>query len=202
MTSGSSKTLIISNLIKSLQKLPLLGQKSAKRIALNLLMNKETLIKPLLKSLNDAYEHISKCEICGNFTTDKLCNICSDTSRDTQIICIVESIADLWAIENTGVFNGIYHILNGTLSAIEGRGVEVLLLDNLFKRIKDNNIKEVIIATNPTLDGQTTAFYISSSLENLNLKITQPAYGVPMGSELNYLDEGTLNIAFKNKKDV
>lgn len=196
----SSKNYIINNLINSFQKLPGIGTKSAKRIVLNILQNKNKFIKPLMLSLDEAYQHIHTCSVCGNFTTSDLCDICNDGSRDRQTICIVESIADLWAIENTNVFRGLYHILNGTLSAIEGRGVEYLLLDNLAERIKENKIKEVIIATNPTIDGQTTAHYISNFLENFNLKIMQPAYGVPMGSELNYLDEGTLNIAFKNKQ--
>lgn len=196
-----SKNYIINNLINSLQKLPTIGQKTAKRIALNILQDKEHSIKPLINSLTEAYEKINKCKICGNFTTNELCNICGNETRDKTTICIVESIADLWAIENTGIYNGTYHILDGTLSAIEGRGTEVLHIDKLIKRIKENKIKEIIIATNPTLDGQTTAFYISSSLEEFNIKITQPAYGVPMGSELNYLDDSTLNIAFKNKKE-
>lgn len=195
-----SKNYIINNLINSFQKLPGIGTKSAKRIVLNILQNKNKFIKPLITSLDDAYQNIHTCSVCGNFTTTALCDICNDESRDRQIICIVESIADLWAIENTNVFKGLYHILNGTLSAIEGRGPEYLLLDNLTERIKENKIKEIIIATNPTIDGQSTAHYISSFLENFNLKIMQPAYGVPMGSELNYLDEGTLNIAFKNKQ--
>ena len=196
-----SKNYIINDLINSLQKLPTIGQKTAKRIALNILQNKEYIIKPLINSLTEAYEKVNKCKICGNFTTDDLCDICGSEIRDKTVICIVESIADLWAIENTGIYNGTYHILDGTLSAIEGRGTEVLHLDKLINRIKENNIKEVIIATNPTLDGQTTAFYISSSLEEFGVKVTQPAYGVPMGSELNYLDDSTLNIAFKNKKE-
>lgn len=194
-----SSNYIINNLINTLQKLPTIGQRTAKRMALSMLQNKDTTIKPLIEALNEAYNNIHKCKICGNYTSGEICNICSDTKRDTQTICIVENISDLWAIENINIYNGLYHILDGTLSAIEGRGEEVLKMDCLKKRIIDNNIKEVIIATNPTLDGQTTAFYIVSHLEEFNIKITQPALGVPMGSELNYLDDNTLNIAFKNK---
>lgn len=194
-----SSNYIINNLINTLQKLPTIGQRTAKRMALSMLQNKDTTIKPLIDALNEAYNNIHKCKICGNYTSDEICSICSDTKRDTQTICIVENISDLWAIENINIYNGIYHILNGTLSAIEGRGEEVLKIDCLKKRIIENDIKEVIIATNPTLDGQTTAFYIVSHLEEFNIKITQPALGVPMGSELNYLDDNTLNIAFKNK---
>lgn len=196
-----SKNYIINNLVNSLQKLPTIGNRSAKKIALSILQNKETIIKPLIDSLNDVYNKINKCKECGNYTTDGLCDICSNDKRDRKTICIVESIADLWAIENTGVYNGLYHILDGTLSAIEGRGEEVLRIEELKNRIKNNAIEEVIIATNPTLDGQTTAFYIVSNLEELDVKITQPALGVPIGSELNYIDDNTINIAFKNKKD-
>lgn len=194
-----SKNFIINNLVNSLQKLPSIGQRTAKRIVLSILQNKEEIIKPLIDALTEAYVKINKCKVCGNYTTNDICEICANLNRNKQIICIVENIADLWAIENTNMYRGLYHILDGTLSAIEGRGTEVLKLENLKNRIKENDIQEVIIATNPTLDGQTTAFYIVSYLEEFNLKITQPALGMPMGSELNYLDDDTLNIAFKNK---
>jgi recombination protein RecR len=196
-----SKNFVIGNLIKNLQKLPNVGYRSAKRIALQLLLDKDVLLAPLIKSLEEANEKIHRCELCGNLTSDSICDICSNPRRDKGIICIVEGVADLWAIENTGVFNGIYHILSGTLSAIDGRGAEVLNLDKLTNKIKENNVKEVIIATNATIDGQTTAFYIVNALEKMDVKITQPALGLPMGSELNFLDENTLNIAFKNKKE-
>lgn len=196
-----SSNYIINNLINTLQKLPTIGQRTAKRMAISMLQNKETLIKPLIEAMNEAYTKVNKCEICGNYTSGNICDICNNNKRDKKIICIVENISDLWAIENINIYNGIYHILDGTLSAIEGRGEEVLKIDKLKSRIIENNIEEVIIATNPTLDGQTTAFYIVSHLEDFNIKITQPALGVPMGSELNYLDDNTLNIAFKNKMD-
>lgn len=196
-----SKNHIINNLVNALQKMPSVGQKLAKKIALGMLQDKENIIRPLLSALEEAYEKIDRCADCGNFCTADGCDICSDMKRDRQLLCIVENIADLWAIENINSYNGIYHILDGTLSAIEGRGTEVLKMDNLIRRIEENNVKEVIIATNPTLDGQTTAFYIASHLEEFDLKITQPALGVPMGSELNYLDDSTLAIAFRNKKE-
>ncbi|MDR0571939.1 MAG: recombination mediator RecR [Rickettsiales bacterium] len=196
-----SKNFIIGNLIKNLQKLPNVGYRSAKRMALQLLLDKDSLLTPLIKSLKEANEKIHQCELCGNLTSDNVCEICANPRRDKNVICVVESVADLWAIENTGIFNGIYHILGGTLSAIDGRGVEVLNLDKLVSKIKENNTKEIIIATNATIDGQTTAFYIVNNLEKMNLKITQPALGLPMGSELNFLDENTLNIAFKNKRE-
>jgi recombination protein RecR len=195
------KDYIINNLIGSLQRLPSVGHRTAKRMALSILQNKDEIIKPLLDSLSEAYLKIKKCDICGNLTTDDVCGICSDERRDRQIICVVENIIDLWAIENVSIHNGIYHILDGTLSAVEGRGIEVLKIEKLVERIKDYSVREVIIATNPTSEGQTTAFYIASHLEEFNIKISQPALGVPMGSELNYLDDSTLNIAFKNKKE-
>jgi recombination protein RecR len=196
-----SKNFVIGNLIKALQKLPNVGYRSAKRIALQLLLDKENLMIPLLKVLTEANENIRRCELCGNLTSDNICDVCSDPRRDRKTLCIVENIADLWAIENIGIFNGIYHILDGTLSAIEGRGTEVLKLEKLVDTIKQNGVEEVIIATNATIDGQTTAFYIVNSIESMNLKITQPALGLPMGSELNFLDENTLNVAFKNKRE-
>jgi recombination protein RecR len=196
-----SRDYIINNLINSLQRLPSVGYRTAKRIALSILQNKDEVIRPLLNSLNEAYLRIRRCSLCGNFTTEEICGICSDGSRDKQTVCVVESIVDLWAIENTNVHRGIYHILDGTLSAVEGRGVEVLKIEKLIEIIRQNDVKEVILATNPTSDGQTTAFYIASHLEGFNVKISQPALGVPMGSELNYLDDNTLSVAFKNKKD-
>ncbi|MDR2760898.1 MAG: recombination mediator RecR [Rickettsiales bacterium] len=196
-----NRNFIIGNLIKNLQKLPNVGYRSAKKMALQMLLDKENLLMPLARSMAEAGEKIRRCEICGNLTSDGICEICADPKRNRKIICVVESVADLWAIENTGIFNGVYHILNGTLSAVDGRGVEVLKLDDLVKRIEQNGVEEVVIATNATIDGQTTAFYIVNAIERMNLKITQPALGLPMGSELNFLDENTLNIAFKNKKE-
>ncbi|MDR3078456.1 MAG: recombination mediator RecR [Rickettsiales bacterium] len=195
------KNYIINNLVNSLQRLPSIGHRSAKRIALGILQNKDEMIKPLMDALAEAFLRIRRCVRCGNFTTEEICEICSDERRDRQTICVVESIADLWAIENTNVYGGTYHILDGTLSAIEGRGIEVLRIEKLIERIGDYDIREVIIATNPTSEGQTTAFYIASHLEGLNLKILQPALGVPMGSELSYLDDSTLDIAFRNKRE-
>ena len=196
-----NKNYIINNLVEALQRLPSIGQKNAKRLTINILQNKEEFIKPLVLALDEAYKKIKKCDVCGNFSTENLCDVCSDIKRDKKIICVVENVADLWAIENLNIYNGVYHILDGTLSAIEGRGIEVFKLDKLIYRIKNDNVGEVIIATNPTMDGQTTAFYIASHLEEFDLKVTQPALGVPMGSELNYLDDGTLGVAFKNKRE-
>ena len=143
-----------------------------------------------------------KCPICGNLTTEDICEICKDETRNKEIICIVENVADLWAIEGTMIYKGQYHILGGNLSASEGRGPNDLNIESLIEKLKNNkNVKEIIIATNPTIEGQTTAFYIADILKEFNIKITKPAYGIPLGSEFNYLDESTLDIAFKNKKE-
>ena len=193
---------ILDDLIKFFSKLPSLGPRSARRVVLYLLNNKENIMLPLLDAMNEGYSKIKHCPICGNLTTNEICDICADETRNKEIICIVENVADLWAIENTMIYKGQYHILGGTLSATEGRGPNDINIEGLVNKIKNaQNIKEVIIATNPTIEGQTTAFYIADILKNFNLKITKPAYGIPLGSEFNYLDESTLDIAFKNKKE-
>ena len=192
---------ILDDLIKFFSKLPSLGPRSARRVVLYLLNNKENIMAPLLNAMDEGYTKIKHCPICGNLTTNEICDICADETRNKEIICVVENIADLWAIENTMIYKGQYHILGGTLSATEGRGPDDINIEGLVNKIKNaQNIKEVIIATNPTIEGQTTAFYIADILKNFNLKITKPAYGIPLGSEFNYLDESTLDIAFKNKK--
>ena len=193
---------ILNDLIKIFSKLPSLGPRSAKRVVLHLLNNKENLMFPLLNAMEESYQKIKKCPICGNLTTEDICEICKDETRNKEIICIVENIADLWAREGTMIYKGQYHILGGNLSASEGRGPNDLNIESLIDKIKNNkNIKEVIIATNPTIEGQTTAFYIADILKEFDVKITKPAYGIPLGSEFNYLDESTLDIAFKNKKE-
>lgn len=193
---------ILNDLIKIFSKLPSLGPRSAKRVVLHLLNNKENLMAPLLAVMDEGYNKIKKCPICGNLTTEDICEICSDDTRNREIVCIVENVADLWAIESTMIYKGQYHILGGNLSASEGRGPGDLNIEGLLKKLKeDKNIKEIIIATNPTIEGQTTAFYIADIVKEFNIKITKPAYGIPLGSEFNYLDESTLDIAFKNKKE-
>lgn len=193
---------IIDDLIKIFSKLPSLGPRSAKRVVLHLLNNKESLMLPLLAVMEEGYEKIKKCKNCGNLTTDDVCEICKDDTRNRDIICVIENIADLWAIENTMIYKGQYHILGGNLSASEGRGPSDINVNSLIEKLRNNkNIAEIIIATNPTIEGQTTAFYIADMLKEFNIKITKPAYGIPLGSEFNYLDDSTLDIAFKNKKE-
>ncbi|HSQ98039.1 MAG TPA: recombination mediator RecR [Rickettsiales bacterium] len=193
---------ILNDLIKVFSKLPSLGPRSARRMVLHLLNNKESVMSPLISLLEEGYQNIKKCPKCGNLTTDDTCEICIDTTRNNDVLCIVESVADLWAIESTMIYKGQYHVLGGSLSASEGRGPNDLNLEGLVNRLNsDSSIKEVIIATNPTIEGQTTAFYIVDLLKGFDVKIMKPAYGIPLGSEFNYLDESTLDIAFKNKKE-
>lgn len=192
---------IISNLAKTISKLPSLGPRVSKKIVLNLALNKEKSLLPLIKQLQELNDKVNKCKICGNIDEGEICNICKDEKRDNSTLCIVEEVLDLWAIERGEVFKGKYHILGGKLSAISGMTIENLNIENLHKRIKEGEIKEVIIATSATIDGQTTAHFLTENLKEYNLKITHLAYGIPMGSELDYLDEGTLNIAFKTRNE-
>ncbi|MFC1659191.1 recombination mediator RecR [Pseudomonadota bacterium] len=192
---------IIEDLINLFSKIPSLGPRSARRAVLHLLKNKDNLMTPLLGVLQETIKNVKECENCGNFCTNKRCLICEDPTRQKATICVVESIADLWAIEKSEVYNGHYHVLGGTLSAIEGRGPENLKLDKLENKIKRDRIEEVIIATNSTLEGQTTAHYIFETLSNFdNLKVSKLTQGVPIGSELDYIDDGTLGIAFKTRR--
>ncbi|MEI7668612.1 MAG: recombination mediator RecR, partial [Pseudomonadota bacterium] len=187
----------LDHLITLFSKLPGLGPRSARRIVLHLLRNRENILNPLLGSLTHANDSISECKICGNIDTVNPCNICIDARRDKTRICVVEDIADLWAIERSQMFKGEYHVLGGVLSALDGIGPEQLKIDRLIARANHPEMKEVIIATNATVEGQTTAHYISSKLSHNNLNISRPAQGIPMGGELDYLDDGTLGAAFK-----
>ena len=190
----------LNNLIKHFSKLPSLGPRSAKRIVLHLLDDKEKM-SAIISAMKECYDKIHKCSVCGNFTTEEVCDICNDKTRDNNVICVIETVIDLWAIENTAIFKGKYHILGGALSAMDGITPNKLNLASLYNRVKQNEeLQEIIIATNPTLEGQTTAFYIYDLLKEFkHIKITKPAYGIPLGSEFNYLDNSTLDIAFKNK---
>jgi recombination protein RecR len=193
---------IIEELITLFSKLPSLGPRSARRIVLHLLKNKENLMNPLLNSISETIANVRECENCGNFCIGEKCLICNDSMRQNNLICVVESVADLWAIEKSEIYKGHYHILGGTLSAIEGRGPEALKLKELIEKVKRDKVEEVIIATSSTLDGQTTAHYIFETLSSLDadVKISKLSQGIPIGSELDYLDDGTLNIAFSGRK--
>lgn len=193
----------LQNLIKLFAKLPSLGQRSARRIVLHLLNNKENAMLPLINSLQETLKTTKHCQICGNLDSFEICTICKNQSRDNNLICVVEEVSDLWAIEKSGIFNGKYHILGGVLSAINGKGPADLNIEQLINRIKnaqpDGKPKEIILATNSTMEGQTTAYYLVELLKEFNIKISKLTAGIPIGSELDYLDEGTLGIAFKTR---
>ena len=188
----------IEELIKLISKLPGLGPKSAKRIVLKLINNREELIKPLTNTLAKVYKNVVRCKNCGNLkSTDTNC-ICSNTKHDQ--ICVVENIADMWAIQNSGIFKGHYHILGGTLPSFESKNSgNGLLIESLINRVKKNSVKEVILATSASIEGETTSHYISDSLKDTKVKITRLAKGVPVGGEIEFLDDGTLFSAFKNR---
>jgi len=191
----------IDKLINDISKLPGLGRRSAQRIALFLLKNKDKNLLPLIDSLNFSYKKIIECRECGNIDMQNPCNICSQNSRDNSTICIVEDISDLWTFEKVGFYRGLYHVLGGSLSAIQGIGTDDLKLNNLLKRIEARNIKEIILALSTTMEGQTTSFVIADKLEIFkDLNITRLAQGIPMGGEVHYLDENTLNTAFQSRK--
>ncbi|MCD6035185.1 MAG: recR [Rickettsiales bacterium] len=187
----------LEQLIKLVSRLPGFGQRSARRSVLHLLKNREALMLPLSESLRTVAETIKTCETCGNLDTSTPCNICTSHKRDKSIICVVEEVADLWAIERSGMYKGLYHVLGGTLSAIEGRGPGQLRIHLLTERTSAGEVTEVILATNATVEGQTTAHYISECLKSVSVRISRLAHGIPMGGELDYLDEGTLGTAFQ-----
>ena len=194
----------IENLIKLISKLPGLGPKSAKRIILKMINNRQELLKPLANNLSDVFKNIERCKTCGILKSNgNLCNNCEDDNKKYNKICVVENISDQWAIESSSVFQGYYHILGGTISdSANGNNRENLLINSLIERIKNDNIDEVILATSATVEGQTTAFYIQDSLKNINVKISKLAQGLPVGGEIETSDDGTLISAFKNRKDL
>jgi len=192
---------LIENLSKIISKLPGMGPRIAKRIVLNLANNKEKTLLPLIENLQALHDKIHNCETCGNLDEGKICGICAHPSRDETVICVVEEVADLWAVERAENYRGKYHVLGGNLSAISGKGIEDLNLESLYARLKDEKVKEVIIATSPTIDGQTTAHFLLENLKDFSVKVTHLAYGIPIGSELDYLDEGTISIAFKTRSE-
>jgi recombination protein RecR len=187
----------IDRLIKLLARLPGLGPRSARRAALSLLKKRESLMEPLAQALASAASSIKACSQCGNLDDVDPCLICQDEKRDNSLICIVEDVADLWALERTGSYKGRYHVLGGVLSALDGVGPEDLNIGTLVDRVGAGGVSEVILATNVTVDGQTTAHYITDRLASSGVKITRLAHGVPVGGELEYLDDGTLMTALK-----
>lgn len=187
----------IDHLIAILAKLPSLGPRSARRMALHLIRKREKVMLPLISALKEVADTIVTCEVCGNLDSANPCHICADAKRDVSVICVVEDVADLWAMERAKQFRGRYHVLGGVLSAIDGVGPDKLHLAGLLQRAATEEVREVILATNATVDGQTTAHYITEMLASSNVRITRLAQGIPMGGELDYLDDGTLGAALK-----
>ncbi|HEY2069285.1 MAG TPA: recombination mediator RecR [Rhizomicrobium sp.] len=191
----------IERLVQLLAKLPGLGPRSARRAALVLLKKKEVLLEPLGAAMREAASAIKTCEICGNLDTASPCSLCRDPRRDEHLLCVVEDVADLWALERASVFRGKYHVLGGALSALDGITPEKLNVAALASRVK-GGVEEVILAMNATVEGQTTAHYLMDTLTPLGVKVTRLAHGVPVGGELDYLDEGTLSAAFKARRSL
>jgi len=197
--SGSPRGEEIDRLIHLLAKLPGLGPRSARRAALALLKKRETLLEPLADALAEAAAALKQCSTCGNLDTMDPCALCRDPTRDAASLCVVEDVDDLWALERAAMFRGRYHVLGGALSALDGITPEKLNLGKLVERARDG-VTEIILAMNATVEGQTTAHYLMDALEPLHLRVTRLAHGVPVGGELDYLDEGTLSAAFKARR--
>jgi recombination protein RecR len=189
----------IERLIQILAKLPGLGPRSARRAVLHLIKNRDKLLTPLATALAEVRDTVVVCSTCGNVDTIDPCSLCNDPRRDHHNICVVEDVSDLWALERAGAWNGIYHVLGGTLSAIEGVRPEDLTIARLAERAAAPEIRELVLAVNATVEGQTTAHYITDLLKPLPIKLSRLAHGVPVGGELDYLDEGTLSAAMRQR---
>jgi len=193
----------IEELIKLISRLPGLGPKSSKRIVLKLINSRDELMKPMANSLAQVYKNVSRCNTCGSLKSNAIgCNNCETRREKFNKICVVENIADQWSIENSSIYKGYFHILGGTLSTSNGQRNEDLLIDSLVERVKKDSIDEVIIATSATVEGQTTAYYIQDSLKETKVKVSKLAQGLPVGGEIESLDDGTLFSAFKNRTGI
>jgi recombination protein RecR len=192
----------IEALSTALARLPGLGPRSARRAVLHLLKKREAALVPLLRALESVSERLATCDTCGNVDTRNPCGICSDPRRDAHLLCVVEDVADLWALERSRLFPGGFHVLGGRLSSLDGVRPEDLTIDALVRRIEAGGIDEVVLAMNATLEGQTTAHYIADRIEGLPVRITQLAHGLPVGGELDYLDDGTLAQALRARRPV
>ena len=192
----------IERLVQLLARLPGLGPRSARRAALFLLKKKEALLFPLTAALDEAGRTIQTCRACGNLDSAETCSVCTDPKRDAGLICVVEDVADLWALERAAVFRGQYHVLGGVLSALDGVGPDDLSIGRLVGRARGDEVKEVILAMGATVDGQTTAHYLTDRLRDCNVEVTRLAHGVPVGGELDYLDDGTLGAALKARRPL
>ena len=192
----------IERLINLLAKLPGLGPRSARRGVLAMMRRRETLLVPLAKAITEAAAAVRTCGICGNIDGRDPCSICADARRDASVICVVEDVADLWALERTHAFKGRYHVLGGTLSALDGTGPEDLNIPELIRRAADSQVREVILALSATVDGQTTAHYMAEKLGESGISVSGLAHGIPVGGELDYLDDGTLSAALKARRNL
>lgn len=192
----------IDKLIHQIAKLPALGTRSARRIVLHLIANKEEIMLPLISQLNNVSENIKTCSVCGNFDTDDVCDICKNPSRNNKMICVVADVADLWAMERSGFYKGKYHVLGGVLSALNGILPEDLNIEKLLSKVELEHTEEVILALPATVDGQITAQYLLGKLKVFNVKISTLALGLPVGAELDYMDDGTLEMALNARKQI
>lgn len=189
----------IERLVQLLAKVPGLGPRSARRAVLHLIKRREQLLFPLAAAIAEASEKVRLCSVCGNADTCDPCTICSDERRDASIIIVVEEVGDLWALERAGAMNARYHVLGGTLSPLDGIGPDDLAIASLVERVAGGGVAEVILAVNATVEGQTTAHYVTDQLNGFDVRITRLAHGVPVGGELDYLDEGTLSAAIRSR---
>lgn len=192
----------LNNLINSLKKLPSIGEKSAERLAFAIMNMEDEEIETFSNSIIDVKHKIKKCSSCGNITENDKCSICSNEDRDDTVICVVEDAKNIISLEKMGSYNGKYHVLNGLISPINGKGPNDIEISSLVNKVKNNSIKEVIIAISPTLEGETTALYISKLLEQTNVLVSKIAYGIPMGADMEYLDPMTLSMAINNRNKI
>lgn len=192
----------IDTLVHLLAKLPALGPRSARRAVLYLLKKKDSTMAPLIAAMQDVYDSVQPCPVCGNMDTQTPCAICADEKRDKTTLCVVQDVSDLWALERSNAFKGVYHVLGGVLSALDGVGPEDLKIASLIGKVQAGGIQEVLLALPATVDGQTTAHYIAESLEGLPVKISRLSHGIPVGGELDYLDDGTLQTAIKTRRSL
>ncbi len=192
----------LARLIDEFSKMPGIGPKTAQRLAFYILKNSSESVASLAKAILEAKEKVKHCSICGNVTDQEICEICQNMNRDKSIICVVERARDLIAIENTGEYKGLYHVLEGVISPLDGVEPENLKIDSLLKRLKTEKIKEIILATNPNIEGEVTASYISKLIEPLKIKVTRIAYGVPIGGSLEFADEVTLTQALMGRQEI
>lgn len=191
---------VLDALIRQFSRLPGLGARSARRAVLYLLKNKESLMPPLMQAMSDVYENVRPCEICGNLDTQSPCRLCCDAKRDSGTICVVRDVADLWALERSNAFRGKYHVLGGLLSALDGVTPQDLGIDRLERRLQTESVSELIFALPATMEGQTTVLYISEKLKDAGVKVSSLAQGIPLGAELDYLDDGTIQTALSGRR--